>query len=207
MGLVHTGIRSKLKIEKVRKTTMVGMDLKRVHVGAGLLHTRVKRNFSGFTPQQDNQESNASDHPNISNLNGDDSESDLEDLLDFNQLSEHLIMGAASANVDKDVGDDNDDDNDDSEPPPPLRITIPPLNSANRDHDEHRATPVKKTSIPLKTLFIYPVAAIDPLDESGMNLFWKGGIQNLEKEMEAYELLSAGELNVNEENVDIIILT
>jgi hAT family C-terminal dimerisation region len=28
MGLVHTGIRSKLGIEKVRKTTMVGMDIK-----------------------------------------------------------------------------------------------------------------------------------------------------------------------------------
>ncbi len=32
-----------------------------------------------------------------------------------------------------------------------------------------------------------------------MNTFWKGGIQNLEKEMEAYELLSsAGEENTDE---------
>lgn len=194
MGLVHTGIRSKLKVEKVRKTTMVGMDLKRMHLGAGLLHNRDKRNFTGFT-QQDNQEPDAPDgpdHPDISN--GDDSD---HDLLDFNQLSQQLIMGAASANVDKDIGDDNDD-GDNDEPPPPIRITIPPLNSAT--HDEHRATPVKKTSIPLKILFNYPAAAIDPLDESGMNSFWKGGIQNLEKEMEACELLMSGSGEL-EENV------
>jgi hypothetical protein len=28
MGLIHTGIHSKLGVEKVRKTTMVGMDIK-----------------------------------------------------------------------------------------------------------------------------------------------------------------------------------
>ena len=48
-------------------------------------------------------------------------------------------------------------------------------------------------SIPLKTLFEYPTdATVDPPLE-GMNKFWRGGIQNLDKEMEAYELLAAGE--------------
>jgi hypothetical protein len=125
MGLVHTGIRSKLGVEKVRKTTMVGMDIKRMHLEAGLLHARGKRNFT--SQQEPDQESDPlpPDHPNIGN--GDD-------LLDFNQLSEHLIAGAASANADRDIGDD-----DDNEPPvtvlaPPLRITIPPLNSATLSH-------------------------------------------------------------------------
>jgi hypothetical protein len=116
----------------------------------------------------------------------------LLNLTSPNFLMQHLITDAASANVDKDVGD-----NDNNEPPPPLRITIPPLNSAT--HDKHRATPVKKTSIPLGILFKYPAATDMPVDESGINLFWRGGIQNLEKEMEAYELLS-----LNEDNVDII---
>jgi len=59
---------------------------------------------------------------------------------------------------------------------------------------------VKKTSIPLKILFKYPAATDLPLDESvRMNSFWRGGIQNLEKEMEAYELLS-----LSEENLDVI---
>jgi hypothetical protein len=166
-----------------------------MHLEAGLLHIRGKRNFTGFTPQQDDQESDAlapdgPDHPDISD----------DPPLDFDQLSEHLIAGAASANADKDIGDDDDNNNDEfsqAAPPPPLRITIPPLNPSTLSD---RATPVKKTSIPLKTLFKYPAATDLPLDESGMNSFWQGGIQNLEKEMEAYELLSLRELG--EENVD-----
>lgn len=39
MGLVHTGIRSKLSIDRVRKTTIVGMDLKRSHIENGLIHS------------------------------------------------------------------------------------------------------------------------------------------------------------------------
>jgi hypothetical protein len=53
MGLVHTAIRSKLGVEKVRKTTMVGMDIKRAHIEAGLLHTRGKRNFTSEARAQE----------------------------------------------------------------------------------------------------------------------------------------------------------
>jgi hypothetical protein len=35
MGLVHTSIRSKLGVEKVCKATMVGMDIKQMHLEAG----------------------------------------------------------------------------------------------------------------------------------------------------------------------------
>ena len=163
MGLVHTGIRSKLGVEKVRKTTMVGMDIKQMHVEAGLLHARGKQNF---TPQEPNTTSPQADHPDIGN-------SDHDDLLDFDQLCEHLIVGATLANNDKDAGDDNDD-----LPAtvlaPPLTITIPLLNlvALSLAHDSHQATPVKKTSIPLKILFKYPAATDLPLDESGMNSFW-----------------------------------
>ena len=188
MGLVHTGICSKLGVEKVCKTTMVGMDIKQMHLEAGLLHAHGKQNFT--SQQEPDQESDTLplDHYGVSNS---------DDLLDFNELSEHLIVGAASANADRDVG--NDDGHD--EPPvtvlaPPLRITIPPLNSVTLSH---QATLVKKISIPLKILFKYPAATDLPLDESGMNSFWRGGIQNLEKEMKAYELLS-----LSEENVDVI---
>ena len=37
MGLVHTAIRSKLGVDKVRKSTVVGMDIKRLHIDAGLV--------------------------------------------------------------------------------------------------------------------------------------------------------------------------
>ena len=192
MGLVHTGIRSKLGIEKVRKAMMVGMDIKRIHIEAGLLHARDKRNFTS-QKECDRESETAPDHLDINNS---------DNLLDFDQLTEHLIAGATSANVDRDIGDNDDDNNlDDELPLAPLRITIPPLNSATLPlaHDLNRATPVRK--IPLKILFNYPAATDLSLDESesGMNSFWRGGIQNLDKEMEAYELL-----NLSEENIDVI---
>ena len=62
---------------------------------------------------------------------------------------------------------------------------------------------MKKTSIPLKILFKYPAATDLPLDESRMNLFWRGGIQNLENELEAYELLSLSEKNADVINPEI----
>ncbi len=73
-------------------------------------------------------------------------------------------------------------------------ITIPPLHSAALSD---QATQAKKTSIPLKILFKYPTDTDADLPTKGMNLFWKGGIQNLEKEMEAYEILCSSEENVN----------
>jgi hypothetical protein len=42
MGLVHTGIHSKLGVEKVHKMTMVGMDIKHNHQDTGLLQLQDK---------------------------------------------------------------------------------------------------------------------------------------------------------------------
>jgi hypothetical protein len=183
MGLVHTSIRSKLGVEKVRKATMVGMDIKQMHLEAGLLYAGGKWNF---TPQESDATPQAN-HPDISN----------DDLLDFDQLCNHLIVGAVSANNDKDAGDNNDD-LPTTVLAPPLTITIPPLNSAALSL-AHQATSVKKTSISLKIFFKYPAATDLPSNESGMNSFWRGGIQNLENKMEAYDLLS-----LSEENADVI---
>ena len=176
MGLVHTGIRSRLGIEKVRKATAVGMDIKQTHIEAGLLRSRGKRSFTYQGAE----------------LAGDDLVN-IEDPLDFDQLSDSLIAGAASANGDRDVGDVDDD-----EPPPHtpmiLTITVPPL-----DPSAPRQLPsgLVKVAIPLKILFNYPTTESDPPPE-GLNTFWQGGIQNLEKEMEAYELLSSDEENTDE---------
>ncbi len=173
MGLVHTGIRSRLGIEKVRKATIVGMDIKRMHAEAGLLRSQGKRSFTSEGVES-----------------AGDTLDDIEDPLDFDQLSDHLIAGAASANGDKDVGDI---DKDEPPPRPVLTINIPPLNPAT-----HLASsgPVK-VAIPLRILFKYPAESDLPSDE-GVNTFWKGGIQNLEKEMEAYKLLSLDEESIDE---------
>jgi hypothetical protein len=79
-------------------------------------------------------------------------------------------------------------------PSGPLTITIPPraLNPATLSP---QATQVKRTCIPLKILFDYPTDVDMPLE--GMNSFWRGGIENLEKEMEAYDILNES----NEDNL------
>ncbi|KAF8270666.1 ribonuclease H-like domain-containing protein [Lactarius quietus] len=194
MGLVHTGIRSKLGVEKVRKTTMVGMDIKRSHLEAGLVPSRSKRNFTSFTSESDAgaQELNRANLTSVADI--DDQE--LEDgLVDFNQLSKHLVASAASANRDRDIGDDHNDPNDEFPPDiampaasGSLLITIPPLNSSSLSP---QATQLKKTCIPLEILFEYPTDT--DLPSEGMNSFWKGGVENLEKEMEAYDILSSNE--------------
>ena len=189
MGLAHTTIRSRLGIEKVRKATMVGMDLKRTHIEAGLLRGRGKRSFTSETGEPESQLEDDSAAVELG---------DLEDPLDFDQLSEQLIAGAVSANADEDIGDA------DANAPASLTITVPPLNPAIR------LAPVPvKVSIPLRTLFKYPTNVELP-SADGMNAFWNGGIKNLEKEMEAYELLSsavAGEENTDEINPETPIIS
>jgi hypothetical protein len=195
MGLVHTGICSKLSVEKVHKTTMVGMDIKHSHLEAGLAHSCSKQNFTGFTSKSEAgaQELNHANLTTIANI------ADQEDgLMDFNQLTRCLIERAASASMDRDIGDNCDDSDDfplDALTPAAcgsLMITIPPLNSVSL---LPQAAQLKKTSIPLEILFKYPTDT-DPPSE-GMNSFWRGGIKNVEKEMEAYEIL-----NTNEEVFD-----
>jgi hypothetical protein len=62
----------------------------------------------------------------------------------------------------------------------------------------NQATQATKTSIPLRILFKYPTDKAPPSE--GMNSFWKGGIQNLENEMEAYDILSTREEGVGGES-------
>ncbi len=189
MGLVHTGIRSKLGIEKVRKATMVGMDIRQMHMEAGLLRARGKRNFTSRGPPGADAESA-----------GDDL-GDIEDPLDFDELSDHLVASAASANADKDVGDDDELPGPSTSVPVPITITIPSRNPATRPLAAPR--PVKVV-IPLRILFKYPTES--DLPSEGMNTFWKGGIQNLEKEMEVCELLSSeGEENTDEVPETLVI--
>jgi hypothetical protein len=115
-----------------------------------------------------------------------------DDLLNFDQLSECLIVGAVSTNADKDVGDNLDE----NELPPaitvqapsgPLTITIPPLPSATLSP---QATQAKRTCIPLKILFDCPTDIDMHLEAQGMNSLWRGGIEDLEEEMEAYNILN-----------------
>ena len=175
MGLVHTAIRSRLGIDKVRKTTVVGMDLKREHIDAGLVRPRSHRHF----------EAPSSGNPTPEATQATDFEiSDFEDVLDFDQLAEQLIEEAAD-----DVVDSYSDL--DADPPPiptpslTIRLPVHAIQAALPDSTPPR--PVPKTAIPLKLLFLFPTDRNSP--STGTDYFWQGGIKNLDKEMEAYEIL------------------
>jgi hypothetical protein len=179
MGLVHTAVRSRLSVEKVRKTAIVGMDIKRSHIEAGLAHPRGHRNFE--PPTSGNGEHEAGPATTV-----DFDIEDDEEVLDFNQLANQLI-GEANADL------DSDSDTDDDEPPPPPLTIRPPLHAihAALPNPTQRRRPATdpKTAIPLKLLFIYPTDH----PSTGMDYFWQGGIENLDKEMNAYEILCSGQ--------------
>jgi hypothetical protein len=168
MGLVHTAIRSKLGVDKVRKTTVVGMDIKREHIDSGLVRSRARRNFEAPTSGDATREVGTSDLD----------PGEFNEVLDFDQLAMQLIKEAK-----------DDLDSDDDEPPPPLTIRLPlqAIHAALPAATPQQPTIIPKTAIPLESLFIFPTNRESP--SSGMDYFWQGGIKNLDREMEAYEIL------------------
>jgi hypothetical protein len=107
MGLVHTAIHSKLGVDKVYKTTIVGMDIKWLHLEAGLVCSQGHQDFNAPTNDSCPPETDTSDLDI----------SDLEDVLGFEQLAEQLIENAA-AEIDGDIATEDDK-------LPPLTIWLP----------------------------------------------------------------------------------
>jgi len=140
MGLVHTAICSKLGVDKVCKTTIVGMDIKWLHLEAGLVHSQGHRNFNAPTNDSCPPKTDTSDLDI----------SDLEDVLDFEQLAEQLIEDAA-AEINGDIATEDDK-------LLPLTIWLPlhAIQSALTDLPPQQPDATVKTVIPLKLLFIFP---------------------------------------------------
>jgi hypothetical protein len=107
MGLIHTAIRSKLGVDKVCKTTIVGMDIKWLHLEAGLVRSWGHRNFNAPTNDGHPPETDTSDLDI----------GDLEDVLDFEQLTEQLIEDSM-AEINGDIATEDDE-------LPPLTIRLP----------------------------------------------------------------------------------
>ncbi|KAG6913244.1 hypothetical protein DXG01_008451, partial [Tephrocybe rancida] len=116
-------------------------------------------------------------------------------ITPFTDLASRLVNGVNTADAETDLDASLDDSPAAPLPSQSIRtIRIPP--SAGTLPHRAPAT-IPKVSIPLKELFLYPTELtvdgkmVTPLN--GMDYFWRGGIGNLEKEMEAYELLLAAE--------------
>jgi hypothetical protein len=188
MGLVHTAIRSKLSVDKVRKTTVVGMDIKREHIEAGLIQSRGHRNFKAPDESSDGM-------PETCSPDFDAGES--EDVLDFDQLAEQLIEDAAA-----DLDSDSDTDPNES-PPLMIRLPVHAVQAALPNPTPQQPTSVPKTAIPLKSLFIFPTDRNSP--STGMDYFWQGGIKNLDKEREAYDILCTSQEAAGEIEKDVLM--
>jgi hypothetical protein len=211
MGRIHAATCSRLGVEKVRKTTIIGMDITRSHLEAGLLRRCHLDAFPANNEREAEVGAEAEDL-DAAGSNLDIGNLDLEpgvaaDPLDFEKLAARLVA---------DAGADNDSDSelesDDEEPPPtPLpnpatssggiqtrraasRTTLPvPVAAAaapapTLPPQTSRQTRSRKTQIPLKILFIYPTDVNASLN--GLDDFWKGGIKNLENESAVLEILS-----------------
>lgn len=138
---------------------------------------------------QDN-DSNTDDHLDISHD---------EDILNFTELSAQLIAAATAADID-DIPSPLAFQG--AAPSAHLSITIPPHTSGPSVGPISR----EKTSIPLKILFKYPstedLDSVSRPDYQGMDFFWNGGIENLNREMESYDLLFSG-TEITKNNSDI----
>ena len=104
-------IQSKLGVNKVCKTTVVGMDIKQEHIDTGLVQPQAHWHFKAPTS------SNATPEAASTNFEPDY----FEDIQEFDELAAQLIADAA-----KDVDTDSDIDNNNSSPStvPTLSLTI-----------------------------------------------------------------------------------
>ena len=152
---------------------IVRMDIKWSHIEAGLVHPQEHWDFS--MPETSRSATGIGEGSEIT--------VEVEDLeiLDFDQLARELIEDASE--------DIEELDADEELPPIPLTICIPlqAIHSALQDTPQSQSA---TTKIPLKSLFIFPE---NPNVSSELAYFWKGGIQNLEKEMAVHEILCLSE--------------
>jgi hypothetical protein len=158
-GITHTKRRSRLSLEKVRKTAVVKMDLQRAHVEAGLIHRHGKRKLGAtFEPEESPSTTTipSSTHtttpgPTIpipapmeedEESEGEGEDEDEDDISDFDELTQELIAAAKAA----------DEDDDDEVPVTPTSSSAPMVPGSPITI----RIPARKTLVPLKDLFIYP---------------------------------------------------
>jgi hypothetical protein len=195
MGLVQTKCRSRLGLDKVRKTALIRMDLKRRHVAEGLIRPRTKRTFDTMSsdliqpsmpsillpPNSEPTPSAAAAQPTQPPPSTEPPEINVGtlDVANFDDMAKELVQAATES--DQLTREEQDADEDLSMVPPPNPPTQPSTSSRS-------TRPSTKTKIPLKNLFRYPTDPDAPAE--GLNFYWKWGIKHLEEEMLVAELMT-----------------
>lgn len=179
-GIIHTKLRNRLGAEKVNQTATLKMELRREHAKEGLLSKRLKRRFG--TQAQDESESNASETAANKDTTGPDV--DAEELGAGDDEAEDIrgVISKLVKAVDEDDEGEGEEPSDDEDLPERVEIRNSPAPAAPR---------IKLffgTKEPLTLAKIFDHS--EKKHEHGLDFYWKGGIRNLEKEEELYELLA-----------------
>lgn len=162
-GVVHTKRRNRLTAEKVHKTGVLKMNLRQAHIDAGLTRPRRKRAF-GEVDEANSDEAAEAAVPE-------------EDNSDFDNLAHQLIQDAEAS----DRADDNEEFNN-------LIPTIhlPPRPQPTSSHSQPSQPRLPSQCITLRLLFDYTSTSSEGI---GLDFYWKGGLKNLDHELDTYDLL------------------
>jgi hypothetical protein len=177
MGHIHTKRRNRLSYQKVFDTAVVRMDLKRQHAVSGLTRTRLRREFGISIPSPDVAHS-----PDIE-TEKDQHDETGEEIAEIDMLDEEYIadsMATLSAKLRQDLIDDEDPPEDELENIAPA--TVEPQIPAPKRLRLFFGT---QNAIMLKDMFEYNSSA--PKGQ-GLDNFLQGGLANLQKELEIYDL-------------------
>jgi hAT family C-terminal dimerisation region len=201
MGIVQTKHRSRLGLDKVRKTALIRMDIKRRHVAEGLIRPRSKRTFDAMNsdfiqplipsislpPSSELTPSAADSQPTQlpSCTESPEDNTETPDIANFDDITKELVQAAAES--DRLTQEEQDTD----EPLP-----APQPNPPNPPSTSSRSTRPSKTRIPLKSLFRYPTDPDAPAE--GLDFYWKWGIKHLEEEMSVAELMTESLEDIDE---------
>jgi len=167
-GITHTKLRNKLTPEKVHKSAVVGMEIKRVLEENGLARNRKKRKFGGDELVE----------ASPSTLT-DDVDSDAADL-DFRGYAENLIRQAQISR--------QEDEREDHPIPPPVSQSVQPQPNTPLAPGPSSTSTSRKTQIRLADLFNY---ALDSAVGTGLGFYWPGSVKNLEEDLLAHERMAA----------------
>lgn len=171
-GITHTKLRNKLNAEKVHKSSVVGMEIKRVQRDNGLARNQKKRKFG------DEESTETEQIPSPDDCDTDSTATDME----FRQYAEILIQQAqASQQIDaqEDIP---------AEPLPPSVSGPCPIQPQPRTASSSSALRMGKTQITLSNLFNYD---LDSTVGEGLEFYWPGSIKNLEDDLLVHDRAAA----------------
>jgi hypothetical protein len=166
--------------------------LKKEHIRLGLTTKRLRKRHFG---EVDDSNSNATlartdDEDIVAEIEEQQADDVADDTVDFQQVARSLIQAAKEDDA---IQDEDYDDADEDLPEPATLANLPCRRLICYFG--------RQELIPLAKLFRYELNGSQPLPSgrspNGLDLYWKGAVKNLDKEMELYDLVQSSGLTSN----------